>query len=555
MENVKDLLRTADALFTEMNKNSGDWDELRRRIMPRMEGKARQQEQANEMTAASSFSPVAHKSLLNLASAHLLFITPMDQKWFSLRPQEERDDYTDEDDWYSKATEAVYRALADSNFYAAAHEVYLDRCLTGTGCMFADVSRDGSLVFKHVPTGTYAIAEGAHGEVNTLVRTLKFTAQQAVEMFKLGNLPVKIQEAYKNAERRYTEMFEFVHLVLPNSQAQFGSDMVRPSRRKWLDVYIAREAEKIVFHGGFYEFPFLVTRFLKGGVSSYGEAPGKAVLPEIKATLLMDRVMDVAGSRAAIPSVIVSAKMAKEVDLRAGGKTVVPDELISSQLPREWANVGDVRFMLERQDKKEKLIREAFFNDILQVVSSVDREMTATEVNARESERIICFFSSFIQFSQDFQTMMNRIVCLMFRNTQGAVLPGDAPDEFFVRSADGGKFELRTPRTRYLGKIAQAFDRLQRYGLEGVLNGLAKYIQVSGDTRIAKRMKAWEVLRFMWDSSGAPSKCIVSASENSKMVEEEKAQEDQMRQAALAEQLARAGRDSAAASAQFNTDS
>lgn len=63
MENVKDLLRTADALFTEMNKNSGDWDELRRRIMPRMEGKARQQEQANEMTAASSFSPVAHKSL------------------------------------------------------------------------------------------------------------------------------------------------------------------------------------------------------------------------------------------------------------------------------------------------------------------------------------------------------------------------------------------------------------------------------------------------------------------------------------------------------------
>ena len=555
MENVKDLLRTADALFTEMNKNSGDWDELRRRIMPRMEGKARQQEQANEMTAASSFSPVAHKSLLNLASAHLLFITPMDQKWFSLRPQEERDDYTDEDDWYSKATEAVYRALADSNFYAAAHEVYLDRCLTGTGCMFADVSRDGSLVFKHVPTGTYAIAEGAHGEVNTLVRTLKFTAQQAVEMFKLGNLPVKIQEAYKNAERRYTEMFEFVHLVLPNSLAQFGSDMVRPSRRKWLDVYIAREAEKIVFHGGFYEFPFLVTRFLKGGVSSYGEAPGKAVLPEIKATLLMDRVMDVAGSRAAIPSVIVSAKMAKEVDLRAGGKTVVPDELISSQLPREWANVGDVRFMLERQDKKEKLIREAFFNDILQVVSSVDREMTATEVNARESERIICFFSSFIQFSQDFQTMMNRIVCLMFRNTQGAVLPGDAPDEFFVRSADGGKFELRTPRTRYLGKIAQAFDRLQRYGLEGVLNGLAKYIKVSGDTRIAKRMKAWEVLRFMWDSSGAPSKCIVSASENSKMVEEEKAQEDQMRQAALAEQLARAGRDSAAASAQFNTES
>lgn len=552
MENVNDLLRLADSLFTEMQKNSGNWDELRRRILPRMEGKARQYDTVDNMTATAEFSPVAYKSLLNLASAHLLFITPMDQKWFSLRPREEKDDYTDEDDWYSKATEAVYRALADSNFYAAAHEVYLDRCLTGTGCLFADVTKDKKLIFEHVPTGTYAIAEGAHGKIDTLVRTLMLTPNQAAELFGLEQLPLKIQDAYKKAETRYTERMEFVHVVVPNKEALFGSDLIPEKSRKWRDVYIAKEDKKIVFDGGFYEFPFLVTRFLKGGCSSYGDAPGKAVLPEICSTLLMDRVMDVAGSRAAIPSVLITANMANQVDLRAGGKTIVPEDAYGTQLPRTWADVGDVRFLLDRQEKKEKTIREAFFNDILQVVSQVDREMTATEVNAREAERIVCFFSSFIQFSQDFQVMMNRIVCLMFRNKEGATLPDGAPEEFFIRSADGKKYELRTPQARYVGKIAQAFDRLQRYGMEGVLDGITKFIQVTGDTSIAKRMKPWPVLRFLWDCSGAPMKCIMSASENSKFEEEIRTHEEEARKAALLEQLSGAGKNNAMAAQQQN---
>lgn len=41
--------------------------------------------------------------------------------------------------------------------------------------------------------------------------------------------------------------------------------------------------------------------------------------------------------------------------------------------------------------------------------------------------------------------MMNRIVCLMFRNTQGAVLPGDAPDEFLSVPPMGGSLSCGLP--------------------------------------------------------------------------------------------------------------
>ena len=78
MEDVNELLRLADALFTEMSTNSGDWDELRRRILPRMESKARQSDTVDGMTATAEFSPVAYKSLLNLAGrGEKTMITPM----------------------------------------------------------------------------------------------------------------------------------------------------------------------------------------------------------------------------------------------------------------------------------------------------------------------------------------------------------------------------------------------------------------------------------------------------------------------------------------------
>lgn len=109
---------------------------------------------------------------------------------------------------------------------------------------------------------------------------------------------------------------------------------------------------------------------------------------------------------------------------------------------------------------------------------------------------------------------------------------------------------MRTPQARYVGKIAQAFDRLQRYGMEGVLDGIAKFIQVTGDTSIARRMKPWQVLRFLWDCSGAPTKCVMSASENAAFEEAEQQKEDQARQAALLEQLSNAGKNNAAAAQQ-----
>lgn len=54
-------------------------------------------------------------------------------------------------DWYNKATEVMERELAVSNFYSVMHEVYLDRCLTGTGCMFSEMNLNKQLILGTSP--------------------------------------------------------------------------------------------------------------------------------------------------------------------------------------------------------------------------------------------------------------------------------------------------------------------------------------------------------------------------------------------------------------------
>lgn len=537
-------IRLADSLFSEMQQNSGRWNELRARVMPRAENNANLSETPAD-ASRKGYSSVANRALKTLASAHLTYITPMDQRWFSLKSRTNKSDSKAQiDEWFSRSTEISYMALAESNFYTTIHEVYLDRCLTGTGCMLGEVTKDNNLCFRHIPTGTYGIAEDESGNVDTIVREFKYTAHQAVKAWGLASLPDCIKSAYEDETRRHTERFEFYNLVCPNEHYKFGSDGLDVADRKFKDIYIAKADKVIVHESGLYEFPYMVTRFLKNGESVFGEAPGIYVLEEIKSAILIDRILDTLGSVAAFPRVLLLAEQVREVDLRAGGRTVVSQEAVRAGLPKEWGTGGKYDIGLDRQKSKEDKINAAYYADMLQVISRVDRQMTATEVNAREAEKVMAFSPSFTLFISDFRPMMQRIFALLYR--MGA-FPDNVPKEIMRYSADGEKFELRLPQVRYLGKIAQAIERIQRYGMEGALATIANFVQVTGDVSIAKRLKPTPILRFLWDSSGAPSECIMTDEESNQLEDEEKKEMQMQMLAQLMQQQAAANKDNAVA--------
>ena len=66
-------------------------------------------------------------------------------------------------------------------------------------------------------------------------------------------------------------------------------------------VYLSLDDQVIVEEGGYMEFPYLVTRFLKWGSGPYGLAPGRLVFPAIQQVQFLNRILDTLGEVAAFP--------------------------------------------------------------------------------------------------------------------------------------------------------------------------------------------------------------------------------------------------------------
>lgn len=104
------------------------------------------------------------------------------------------------------------------------------------------------------------------------------------------------------------------------------------------------------------------------------------------------------------PRILEIASQVGEVDLRAGGRTVIDPTVLDAtggnMFPREWAGVGDVGLSYKQLGDKERRVKDAFFSSLLDLFDSYDGKNgypTATEVMARQNQylmqfsRLLCF--------------------------------------------------------------------------------------------------------------------------------------------------------------------
>jgi len=541
-----DYIALSESLMTEMESHKNEWDWLRNHIMPRTGDPL---DEHPSVPRKRMHSTTACDSLHALAGAHVMYITPAGERWFTLDSRlvgdEKRAIY---DTWFDKCTEVTHGELSRSNFYTIIHECFIDRCLTGTGCVFADALKDGGLNFTHVPTGTYAIADGFNGQVDTIVRKFKLTAHQAYERW--GNkLPERMMDAYDNPKRSMKDKFEFLHLVTPRKKAARGKVLVQPKHMPFASVYISIGTgdKDVIEVSGYQEFPFLVTRFLRFGASPYGYAPGLNVWEEIESVLRLERVLDVLGETAAFPRILELADQVGEIDLRAGGRTVIKPQAAQLNLPRTWATEGRYDIGKDRIDDKEKKIEAAFYKPMLQVVSSVDRMMTATEVNARQEEKILAFNPSLTLFISDCNVLIARIFSLLYR--LGRYPSKDMPPELAVAFSDGTESNKKQiPSVSYNGKIGQAIERAQRNGADYYLTVALQYTQASGgDTSMMDIIDMSKYAKFCYRGSGAPTECLRTDADIAALQQQRQAAMQQQQELANTQQLAATGKDVASA--------
>lgn len=442
------------------------WDTLRTYVLP-----ARRAEQEEEFSASSSSpAPVrlrdttAVEACQKLASGHMSYMTPAHELWFKWgSPDPEAGD--EAESWYNLCSEIANRELSLSNFYTELHECFLDRVGLGTGCLFCSTSRSGHLLFRHIPCGQFVCAENDEGAVDTFMREFVFTPHQAECQFGRKALGPRGRALLDSGRNPHEGALRFLHVVRPRVKRRRNRDDAR--NMPFESLYYSLDDNCTIEEGGYREMPYMVTRFLKWGEGVYGLAPARLVYPDIRQAQFLNRILDMLGEVAAFPRILELANQVGEVDLRAGGRTLISPESAGLGFPREWATQGRYDVGMDRLRQKQESINRAFFLPMLELWGDQRPQMSATEVTARENERVMLFSPSFTLFTCDFRPMMERIFALLFRMGR---FP--KPPAAVLRADRRGEPVLDAPHVVYQGRIAMVMRRIQAEGIARTLQRL-----------------------------------------------------------------------------------
>lgn len=538
----------ADSLLKTGKQAQSVWEPVVRRVMPRLVNAAELQENMPAREERRRVCSYAATAVAKCSAAHLSLITPMSSKWFMYAPRVDADDGEDtseDDKWYAAASEVAMKKLLQSNFYTEVCPTYTDRVATGTGLMLCEEDENGALVFTHVPAGTYGVAENNLHEVDKVARVLSFTAAQVVQEWGEEALTTKMRQAWEKPATRYVQEFQIWHVVVPRYGAINANKDVDPMLRMWKSVYLDPTEKKILHESGYFEFPFMCTRFERSGNQVYGDSPLVRVEPVINDNRNMNDIMVTGGQRLTMPSVIGPAMMIDEIDLRAGGKSVMPDEYSGMDFPRVVAPATQYQVGKDMIADYKAQIDDALFVSVLQNISQQDRYMTATEVQARQSEKLQTFTPSYCQMMMDFRPMHNRIFCILMRS--GAISNENVPDGIF-RTVQEGEFsgiKVLAPDVSYVGMMAQAFARAQGQDAQQAIADILNVCQAANDVEPLANIdfNAWARMRLI--QSNAPSALLRSVEEATQRQEQMRQAAQQQAQADMQAKLAAAGRDQA----------
>ncbi len=475
------------------------WEEIAEYIFPRRIGIGYKPTPGQKQTTYMYDSTATYSHALLGASMHGT-LTPSSSIWSSFKLRDDRlNKIKMVMDWLEQCANTMSVARHQSNFNSEIHELYLDLCAFGTGCMLIEekpIYYPGfnGLQYKTLPNSEYCIAENAQGNVDTIFREFELTARAALKKFGKDKLSDKI---VKETEKKPDTKFTFIHCIYPKDM-----EFETAGKKNWVGYYIDIDSKKVVSEAGYYEFPAIVPRWSKSSGEDYGRGPGHTALPDVK-TLNKAKEFGLKAWAKDLdpPTFEKDGGVIGSLKLWPGGRNVARDK------DAIWTMDHKIRYDVS-QIKEEELrtsIRQIFYSDQLKLQEGP--EMTATEVQVRYELMQRLLGPTLGRFEgEGLNPLIEREFGIMMRATSGRyqVLPPPPPimAQLGITEIDI-EYEGPLAKSQRMGEMV----RMQRVaGLAGTLAqgfGIEIFDNFDGD----------EVMRHAAEVEGVPSKLIRSVEE------------------------------------------
>ena len=404
----------------------------------------------------------ARMACARLAGAHMSHIVTSHEPWFKwiARPGDvAEEDVEEANAWYGKCSDIALMELTRSNFYSELYECFLDRVGMGTGSLYCGPGRSVRLLFKAISPEQVCGEVDDEGRVVVFVREMLLSAYDVADLFGKAALSEGMAADYhQGGAGMYEKKWVVLHVVRRAKKPKMG--------RGWESFYVDQQGKRVMRREMEWEMPYMATRWKMNGTSFFGFAPWQDVEGEVRGVEEIEKDLEKARRVAIDPRILTAAKLVGEVDLRAGGKTLVDPDLLQDGgvlLPKEWAAVGDVSLSYKQLADKEQRIKDAFLVPMLELFAYDEGKKgfpTATEVMARENQYLLQFFPSFVQFAYDVQPTLDRVFMVLYR---AGVFP-DPPDcvrEDVIGSGAVVGTALKNPGVTYNNKVALVLKRIE----------------------------------------------------------------------------------------------
>ena len=401
--------------YNEMSSNRGTWEdhwqEILDYVMPRKADIVTKRISGDKRTEVLFDSTAITANNLLAASLQGTLTSPSRQ-WFYLKIRDEEVNEDREVQLYLEdSAKRMYDVFNQTNFNTEVHELYLDLCSIGTGCLFVEEGNKGFdedlIHFQTLHISEFYIHENVAGYIDTLYRKYKLTARQAVQEFGEDNVGPKILEC---ASMKPDKKFNFIHAVEPREDYErvFGeSDTKLPFH----SCHVCEEEKMVVRTGGYNEFPYLVPRWSKATGEIYGRSPSYNALPDIKTLNKAVEIGLKAWSKAIDPPLLVQDDgVIGRVRMTPGGITVIRNDAAVKPF-QSGANMQVTTF---KEAELKTAIRQAYYSDQLQLQQGP--QMTATEVQVRYELMQRRLGPTLGRFQSEFlNPLIERVFGIMFR--------------------------------------------------------------------------------------------------------------------------------------------
>lgn len=418
--------------------------------------------------------------------------------------------------------EILYAILARSNFYNAIHCCYQELPF-GQAPLGIFPSYETVVHFLPFPIGTYSLAVGANGVVNTFGYKYEMTPAQLVEQFGFENVSELVKESIRN-NKQYSDKVAICMLVEPNTD--YSSDSVSNAKMPYRIMYWEEKQNDKDWLSvcGAKEFPVPVARYLVNGLETYGKGAGWFAEPDAKMLQVLRKdYLSATQLKVRPPMQADSETVMKGVNLIPGAANGLMNNQGQGIRPVYQTDI-DLSELREEIKETKDAIRRAYAADLFLLLDQIEKgQMTAREVMERSQEKLQQLAPVVERLQFEFlNPILERVYNIAERS---GVFPPFPPEAMEILQDEELQIEYTSP-------LAQAQKLGGLVSIEQAMTFVASIAQMYPES--LDKINAIEAIDKYLQILGAPAAIIRSDDEVAEIqAQRQQAMQQQEQQAAL----------------------